>query len=83
MGNWELGFLIITSILLLSCRINNIVIIDLINIVTTMSTEVEFWNTAEVGIFSELIYSSTEFREPARNSGEKTIWYSGRNAGIT
>ncbi len=59
-----------------------------------MSPEVDFWNSAEVGIFSELVHTSVEFygipfaqfRGKARNTAEfwgKTTQNSERNTGST
>jgi hypothetical protein len=34
----------------------------LFSLCSSVSTEVDFWNSAEVGIFSELVLNSAEFR---------------------
>jgi hypothetical protein len=41
----------------------------------SVSTEVYFWNSAEVGIFSELVYTSAEFREKNTGFRKKYRYY--------
>ncbi len=47
------------------------------------STKVDFWNPTELGIFSELVITSAEFRELPRNSRTKITLNSRGNTGPT